>query len=130
MPAASDLTEAVKSAVVHLARTLDELEVLLLLNRGRTQTWTPEQVAQALVMTEKCAADQLALMQGRGLAVRAEGAAGYRYVEGTAHEAEVALIAETYRARRLTLVNYVATGALDRLQSFAEGFRFRRKGKP
>jgi hypothetical protein len=126
MPAASDLTEAVKSAVSRLARTLDELEVLLLLYRGRRQAWTAEQVAHALGMTEKTAVERLAAMEERGLARVAEG--GISYLDGSAHDADVALIAETYRTRRLTLVNYVAAGALDRLQSFAEGFRFRRKG--
>jgi hypothetical protein len=126
--AAADLTEDVKRAVARLTRTLDELEILVLLYRGRGQSWTAEQVAQALGQTDKCATDQLALLQVRGLAASSGGS--FTYIEGTADEAQVALIAETYRTRRLTLVNYVAAGALDRLQSFAEAFRFRRKGKP
>jgi hypothetical protein len=126
MPPASELPEAVTSAVSCLAKTLDELEVLLLLYRGREQTWTAEQVAQSLGMTEKCAGEQLVLMQARGLAGPAGGGA-VRYSPGT-RDADVALIAETYRTRRLTLVNQVAAAALDRLQSFADGFRFRRKG--
>jgi hypothetical protein len=130
MPAASDLSEAVKNAVSRLARTLDELEVLLLLYRGRAQTWTPEQVAQALGMTERCAVEQLAVMQARCLAGPGAAGPGFRYVPGSAHDADVAPIAETYRTRRLALINHVASNALDRLQSFAEGFRFRRKWRP
>jgi hypothetical protein len=129
MTAASDLSEPVKNAVSRLARTLDELEVLLLLYRERGRAWTPEGVAQALGISERTAAERLVVMRARGLAQVAEGGGGCSYLEGSAHDRDVALIAETYRTRRLTLVNYVAAGALDRLQSFAEGFRFRRKGK-
>jgi hypothetical protein len=123
----SDLPEAVRAAVGRWVDTLDALEVLLFLQRGRDRSWTATQICAALGIAEKAAGRELGKLVGRGLATATADA--YRFAPSVADAEEgVALIAAAYRERRIELINHVASDALRRIRDLADAFRIG-KGK-
>jgi hypothetical protein len=122
-----DLPDDVKRAVAALVDSLDNLQVVLLVYRGRQRSSTIEEVALAVGLSTTQARRELEKMRSAGLA-ELDGD-GYRYPsQPPAVDAEVALIAAAYGTHRIGLINHVASRALQRIRALADAFRLG-KGK-
>lgn len=119
-----DLPDAVKRAVADLIDSLDGLEVLLLLYRGRSRSFTAADVAIAVGIQEAAARRQLERMKHRRLAVPDGTADALRYAPADeALEAQVETIAAAHGRQRIALINHVASSALQRIRALADAFK-------
>jgi predicted ArsR family transcriptional regulator len=121
------IPEDVKQAVASLVDSLDHLQVLLLLYRGRERGFSAADVAMAVGIQEAGARRELEKMRARSLATL-EGAL-YRYAAEPALDPEVSRIAAAYGTHRIGLINHVASRAIQRIRALADAFRLGKGNK-
>lgn len=121
------LSEDVKKFIVEHISSLEQLEVLLLLHRRQENEWTAEEVSQELRLSQASIAMRLADLEKRGLlAVREASDLLYRYhPQKPNFESTVNSLAEAYPTYRLTVINLIFSKPLDKIQTFADAFKFR-----
>ena len=120
-----DLADVVVRDVDQYVDSLDALEVVMLLFRERQRSWTAEEVAKELRISVRVARRELERMRGRGVAAEADGAVRFDGADRD-RAAAVARIAAAYGARRIELINYVASQTLKRIQSIADAFKLKK----
>ena len=111
-----------------LVDSLECLEVLVLLCRHPAETFTADRVAAQVGMPPHGALRELERLVRRGLARRTDDDT-HVYTDDPAEgapTADVERIAEAYGTRRIAIVNYVASGALNRIKSLADAFRLKK----
>lgn len=120
---------AVLAFVDRHIHSIEQLEILLLVHRLKDREWTARAVADELRSNPDSAAQRLRELAEDGLVVAADGSPDvYRYrATGDLDRAVVAL-ADAYRDYRLRITERVFSKP-DGLTSFADAFRFRRKGE-
>jgi len=120
----SDLPDVVTRDVDLYIDNLDALEVVMLLYREQVRGWTAEQVASHLRISPRVARRELERMNARGIATLGDA---FRF-DGSDPDraAAVARVAAVYGARRIELINYVASQTLKRIQSIADAFRIKK----
>ncbi len=120
-----DLADVVIRDVDQYVDSLDALEVVMLLFRERQRTWTADDVVRELRISGRVARRELDRMRSRGVASEADGA--YRFDSTDVDKAAaIARIAAAYGARRVELINYVASQTLKRIQSIADAFKLKK----
>ena len=125
-----DLADVVARDLDLYVDSLDSLEVVVLIFRESTRSWSPEQVAQRLRITTRVARRELELMRGRGIAKPdADDPSRTQFDGGDPDRvAAVARISATYGTRRIELINHVASQTLKRIQSISDAFRLKKDG--
>jgi hypothetical protein len=122
-----DLADVVRRDIDEHIDNLDSLEVVMLVFRDQTRTWTSENVAAALRISVRVARRELDRMRARGtLKVVGDSSAFMFDVSDPDRTAAVARIASMYGSRRIELINYVASQTLKRIQSIADAFKVRK----
>ena len=102
------------------------LEVLLLLRRTADRSWNAAELALELRANERLVGDQLASLQTAGL-VACDG--GCRYQPAApALDALCGRLETAYRERSGQVIKAIMAGPNDKLQIFADAFRFRGPG--
>lgn len=104
-----------------------QLELLLLLAADSAKSWNAEQAAKALYVQSDAAYGLLEGMRNRGLLAITPPEEGYRFAPRIPEwEPLVRRLADLYKERRLTVIDLIYSRPVDKLQSFADAFRFRR----
>lgn len=102
-----------------------ELELLLLLRRGRQQAWTQDQLVRELRASPSIVANGVERLQKAGLVIT-EGAQ-CRYAAAARRLDElVERLDELYRERPTTVMNAVLGAPSAKLQNFADAFRLKK----
>lgn len=105
-----------------------QLEILLLLRGGADRVWTTAEVSAALQLTPDMAAEQMAELQRRGLISRNLPADPYRYSPRTPELAGlVDRLARLYDERRVSVITQIYSKPVDKVQTFADAFRWRKE---
>ena len=100
------------------------LELLLLLRRRTDQAWRPSELVRELRGSESIVSQGLSGLLTAGLIVEEEGKT-YRYAPATAHLDGLAQRLEaSYAQRPGAVVKAILTAPNDKLQNFADAFRF------
>ncbi len=122
------LPAATVRAVAALVRSLEELDVLVTLVREPRRSWTGAEMADRLRASLDEVIPELERMVELGVAARDPGEpARFRFEPADAERAaQAAELAAAYGARRIELVNHVASHALDRVLRAAGASRARR----
>jgi hypothetical protein len=104
-----------------------QLEVLLLLRAAADKAWTADEVARALVTQSDAAAGWLENLRDRGLASHDGGL--YRYSPSSRElDRTIDALAESYANYRVAVISIIFARPSERITSFADAFRIRRKG--
>jgi predicted ArsR family transcriptional regulator len=121
------LSEDVKKFIMEHINSLEQLEVLFLLHRRPEKEWTADEVSQELRLSPASAAMRLADLQARGLLTVGEASNPlYRYQpQKPDFEPTVNNLAKAYSEYRLTVINLIFSKPLDKIQTFADAFKFR-----
>lgn len=109
-------------------RSLEQLEILLLLWGEPERVWLPADVYQRIRSSERSVAETLELLCERGFAARSDQPQpGYRFAPGTSQLGEaVAALAHFYSERRVRIVEAIYSDGSTEVDEFAKAFRFRK----
>jgi hypothetical protein len=119
------LPAPVESFIREQIGSITELELLLLLSRDPNKSWSPEDAAKSLYVAPDAIRAFLERLCARGFCEAADNA--YRFAPKTAELAElVASVSECYQQRRLTVINLIYAGPVEKFRNFADAFRLRR----
>jgi hypothetical protein len=103
-----------------------QLDVLLLLRAAADKEWTVPEVARALVTQPEAAAGWLDDLRQRGLASESESR--YRYSPASPELDQIVdELAESYAKYRVAVIGLIFARPSERITSFADAFRIRRK---
>ena len=106
--------------------SLVQLELLFLLATDPARQWSVEEAAKALYVSTEAAHAFLEAMRARGLFALAPEQ-GYRFAPEKPERVElIRRLDEFYKERRLTVINLIYAGPVEKYQSFANAFRFKR----
>jgi hypothetical protein len=107
-------------------RSIEQLEILLLLHARRDRGWTAQAVSDELRGNPESAAGRLQELATDGLLVESGNPHAYSYAATGELDRAIAGLAEAYRDFRLRVIERVFKKP-DGISEFAEAFRFRRK---
>lgn len=126
---AGDLPDEVRRLIAENIDSVEQLEILLLLLQHPDRSWNAETVARELRISPMSAGERLEDLTHDGLVARADGnEAGYRYgPESPALDEAVRGLAAAYPVRRVTVINLIFSKPVDKIRTFADAFRLRKK---
>jgi hypothetical protein len=111
--------------IVNEIGSIAELELLLLLLREPQKAWSAQDAAKALYTAEDATAALLENFRTRGFANADAGR--YTFAPRTAEQQQlIADLAQLYQTRRVTVINLIYAGPVQKLKSFADAFRLRK----
>jgi hypothetical protein len=106
--------------------SVGQLEVLLLLRGAPDKSWTPGEVARALVMQLASATGWLEQMASAGLLTKSGD--GYSYAPPSAErERTIDRLAESYAKYRVAVIGLIFSKPSEGVTRFSEAFRIRRE---
>jgi hypothetical protein len=110
-------------------RSIAQLELLLLLHADRQRTWSVEDAARELYTAATMTEPMLESLRAIGLAAMSEGPPRrYQYWPKTPElDQIVGELVQLYQQRRVTVINLIYSGPIQKLQNFADAFRIRKK---
>lgn len=122
--------EDVKQFILDNITSVDQLEVLLLLQGSSGKEWTAGIVSQHLCTQPEAAASRLADLHKQGLlAVREDAERWYWYQPATGERSRlVNALADTYKERRVAVISLIYSERPNHpAQAFADAFRIRKE---
>lgn len=121
--------DAVREFLQRNIDSVEELEILLWLRRTRSEA-TLSTLAEELRSSVSSVSSRLSDLRRRGLVQPSVSGDTYRYAAADAAlEATVAQLADCYRNAPHKIVELVYAKPLDKIQTFADAFRFGKKEK-
>jgi hypothetical protein len=111
--------------IVNEIGSIAELELLLLLLRDPQKAWSAQDAAKALYTADDATAALLENFRTRGFANADAGR--YTFAPRTPEQQQlIADLAQLYQTRRVTVINLIYAGPVQKLKSFADAFRLRK----
>jgi hypothetical protein len=110
-------------------QSISQLELLLLLFQHRQRAWSVSEAAKAQYTAEAMTQAALESLRRLGL-VSSSGDPDpqYQYAPDSPElDQLVTELSQLYVERRVTIINLIYSSPLDKLQSFADAFRIRKK---
>jgi hypothetical protein len=110
--------------------SVSELETLLLLRHRSDQAWTAAAVAREMYVPVETAATHLSRFASVGLLTLSAGPDGpaYSYAPRSAElDKLTGALADLYRERRVAVISLIYSGPIEKVRSFADAFRLRRR---
>ena len=128
MPPFDDIPDAVQRLILEKLDSISQLEMLLLLHRDPERGWTADQIGTELRIDPGWAAEQLAVLESRGLVAPLGEASSYHFRPGTPEaESAVKALATCYADRRVAIIALLYSRPIDRIRVLADAFRVRRE---
>lgn len=123
------ISEDLKKFIREQIQTVSRLEVLLLLHRSQSRSFTTAEVANELSFESDVACEQLAALATIGIFAQSEvDKSTYRYDPADeALHSMVDQLALAYSRQRVPIFSLILTEPADRIRLFAEAFRLIRK---
>ncbi|HYF28698.1 MAG TPA: hypothetical protein VD931_23355 [Baekduia sp.] len=123
------LSPDVRRFVADVIRSVNELELLLLLREHQDRAWTPQEASARLYQSEGWVAGHLEALVVLGLAARegAHDAPAYRYAPGDERTRRtIDALAEAFARRRTRVIALIYRPEPSSAERFADAFRLRR----
>jgi len=121
----------VRHFIAQQIESVAQLETLLLLRRDPQRSWSVEELAQQLYISEQMCKVMLNDLERRRFLDRDQDAGLVRYkCEIPDADAAVARLDDLYRERRVAIISEIHSSPLSKVQTFADAFRFRKDDNP
>jgi hypothetical protein len=122
------IPQEVQEFVARHIGSVEQLELLLLLYRHNQREWSAEEAAKELYVDPSSAASRLAGFDRDGLVASRKDGEILRYRCSPRGDVDriVRLVAQTYKERRVSMINLIFSNPLDHIRSFSDAFRLRR----
>jgi hypothetical protein len=125
------VTEEIKAFIAKYLNSVEQLEVLLLLQRSAPKEWSGAELSKALYISPEASADRLLyFLDHKFLVVRETPEPLYRYQPASGDLDRIARdLARLYEERRVRVINLIYSSPIDHIKSFADAFKFRKDGE-
>lgn len=130
MSGQDDIDKDVKRFVLERIKSIEHLEILLLLAGQPCREWTATDVSQKLRNSEVSAANWLQDLATQNILRlrRATPPQSFAYdPSATAFSDVITKLAKTFTERRVSIYNLIFSKPLEKIQVFADAFQLRRK---
>jgi hypothetical protein len=125
------LPESVRRFLASYIKSVEQLEILMVLSEAPDRWWLAEDVFQRIQSSRGSVAERLAHLKSQGFLAARQGDDGqvlHRFRPVTLELGAAAAEAMTaYRTRRVKVIEAIFTPAVDQLQSFANAFKFNKE---
>jgi hypothetical protein len=121
-----DFPPGLKQFIDQHIESVPQLEALLLLRQQPQRQWLATAIAKQLYIPEEAAAALLADFVRRDFAILAAGEeAGYSYrARSDETDRLIDALASAYRDRRVAVISLIYSKPINKVQTFADAFRF------
>lgn len=114
--------------LVRSIRSVELLEIALLLSRSPDTFWTPSAIAQQLGMALEVVAKAVDALVTSELIVAARETVAYRFAPKRDEDCEaMAALAEAYATQRANVIKTIYSASLEQLRAFADSFRLKKE---
>jgi hypothetical protein len=129
--AGAELPERIVDFIVRNIRSLEHLEILLLVSGSPARAWTQQAVYRVIKSSEASVLARLKELADQGFLQEEPGEPPqYRFKSSDEElKAVVAELAAVYRERRLRVVEIIYPGTTSGARNFADAFRIRKDPK-
>jgi hypothetical protein len=111
-------------------RSLEDLEILLLLRRTPERWWTAPEIARDVSTTQTNAKDSVERLSGSFLEVRASAEPAFRFSTPNPElQAMVGELHAVYQENRSNLIRFIVPQPAAAIQDFADAFKLEKKEK-
>ena len=123
-----ELSARVRQFIDQNIESLAQLETLLLMRRDPQASWDAAGIAKALYISPEQAERLLADLARRGMIAATPAlAVNYAFKPSNADvDAAIAEAAVAYEERRVAVISLIYSKPLNKVQTFADGFRLRK----
>jgi hypothetical protein len=122
----NEFTAELRHFISQNIESLAQLEVLLLLRREADRAWTNEEIAKSLYIAPEMSGVILNDLSRRGLVANEEQV--FRYLgASSALDPMLGQLADAYRDRRVAVITEIYSRPQNKVQTFADSFRFRKE---
>jgi hypothetical protein len=124
----SSISEEVQQFLVKQVRSIERLEILLLLSSSPERSWAAGEVYRAVLTNEHSVEETLERFCQEGLAGKSEAApATYQYAPASeAVKGLVAQLARLYKERPVSVIDVIYRRSVSDVEEFARAFRLRK----
>jgi hypothetical protein len=123
------LSEALQQFIIRYINSIDQLEMLLMLQREPSREWTADEITRLLFSERESISSRLEELKDTGLVAAKElsGEIRYRYAPRTPELEDAASeLARDYPMYRVSIINLIFSKPIDRIRTFADAFRFKK----
>jgi hypothetical protein len=124
-----DFSAGLKRFIEQHIESVSQLEALLLLRENPQRPWDPAEIAKELYIHSDAASTMLADFARRGFARRASSADAYLFHDSEANPL-IDELAAVYRDRRVAVISLIYSKPVNKVQTFADAFRFGKENPP
>ena len=118
------ISESVKRFVREQIQTVPKLEVLLLLHREQSRSFTPAEVANELALETDTASEQLTALEAIGLIERNLNTSNYQYHPANKKLGSVVdRLAVAYPKQRVPILSAILAEEPHKVRRFVEAFK-------
>jgi hypothetical protein len=122
------LPSAVKDFLARHIRSVEQLEVLLLLQSQPARSWTAPEVYEVVRSSLASISERLEDFCAAGFLVKTQKEpATFRYAEENPQSRSVDELAVAYRTWRVRIIEAIFAAEVDPLKSFSDAFRIRKE---
>jgi hypothetical protein len=122
-----DLPAALREFIARYVRSVEQLEILLLLRRNEAEVWSVQKVYECILSTLPSVQRWLDELAHNGLLDKiSEPIAGYRYCADENLLSLAAMLAEFYRTSPVRVIEAIYKRDSSAPQSFADAFRIKK----
>lgn len=123
----SSLPEGVRSFVLEKIDSVGHLEVLSLLSKDSSKTWTAEEVSQELRTNTSLASDQLEMLMGHGLLICIEKIK-YQFSPSDSEDlTRINELVKIFHDRRRVIISLIYSKPTERVRNLADAFKIRKE---
>jgi hypothetical protein len=124
----SSISEDVQQFLVKQVRSIERLEILLLLSSSPERRWTVEDVYRAVLTNEHSVEETLERFCQADLAGKSEAAPWtYRYSPASEEvKSLVAQLAKLYKQRPVSVIDIIYRRSVSDIEEFAKAFKIRK----
>jgi predicted transcriptional regulator len=128
MAAEEGISEEVKNFISKHIRSVEQLEILLLLSASPERIWTVQSVHQQIQSSQAAVAACLEKLHEQGfLTARKMPGLVYQYSPNSPELAKgVATLAATYKEKRIKVIEQIFEKSGDQLRNFLDAFKIRK----
>lgn len=125
MPSENPLSTAKAFLREHI-RSVEQLEILLLVSSARRELWTVRDVNDVILSSETSVAHWLEALAAQGLLLRDEGPPlVFRHATDPALAAQISELQLAYKTAPVRIIEAIYQKDADAAQSFADAFKFK-----